>query len=473
MEPAELTHTYLDRAYDASIARHFARYANELEYRSLPDDVIHQAKRSVLDTIGCAIGAYDAPGRESCEQLIQQLGGPPEATVFGSGLQTTAANATIVNSFLVRYLDCNDMGGGGHNSDAIPSLLAMAERENATGKEFVTSMVISYELGARVREAGGTRENWGARAGPEHSKHWINDFRGGLNMPPALGSLLGLSESQIANAIGCCTSRNLPLGILDAHREELTNTKNLRFGFVAYDAIISCLLAETGFTGPIRVVEGDAGVNEVLFDGNMDLDALIDFSDWRILETSYKAYCTGGTSLGHTLATLSIVRENDIKPEDVESVYLQVPEKEYYHAFNNVRKYPRNGETANHSGFYITAYVIKERDFGPDSHQQTNFSDPVILDLIGKTSADVNPDVPPYSRTGISEITTKDGERYRKKRTPPVSRGAFSDEEIEQKFENMVDGYLDKEAITSIEEAVWDLEHLNDVGELTQLITFE
>src|SRR4029077_4071091 len=143
----------LEMTYRSSISYQIARYALALKYESLPQDVVHTAKRIVLDALGCAIGAYEAPGRPMCEATIKQLGGPPESTVFGSGLRTSAMNATLVNSFLVRFLDFNDTGGGGHNSDCISSILAIAEREKAGCKDFLTSVVCAYELGARVRES--------------------------------------------------------------------------------------------------------------------------------------------------------------------------------------------------------------------------------------------------------------------------------------------------------------------------------
>ncbi|UCG67377.1 MAG: MmgE/PrpD family protein [Deltaproteobacteria bacterium] len=143
----------LDLAYRSSVAYQFARYALGLDYESLPQDVVHQAKRCLLDALGCAIGAYEAPGCPICEALVKDLGGPQEATVFDSGLRTSAPNATLVNSFLVRFLDYNDLGGGGHNSDAISGILAISEREKAGGPDLLASLVVSYELGARVSES--------------------------------------------------------------------------------------------------------------------------------------------------------------------------------------------------------------------------------------------------------------------------------------------------------------------------------
>ncbi|MFC2008588.1 MmgE/PrpD family protein, partial [Chloroflexota bacterium] len=311
----------LDLAYRSSVAHQFARYSLGLNYESLPQDVVHQGKRCLLDALGCAIGAYESPGRPICEAVVKELGGPEEATVFGSGLRTSAPNATLVNSFLVRFLDYNDNGGGCHNSDAIPGILAVSERERASGRDFLTSLVISYELGARIPEAV-TGEQIGGHGGFEN-RGWTMDVRGGLNMPPALGKLMGLDEEEIANAIGACACRSLPLGILDANREECVMSKNLRFGFIVYDAILSCMLAKKGFTGPLRVVEGHNGLRDVIFQGDLDLGRMVDFSGWRILGTRHKSLCANTTTQGHISATLALVKEHDLKPEDIAAVRIK------------------------------------------------------------------------------------------------------------------------------------------------------
>src|SRR3990172_5179031 len=149
----DLAWQQLDLSYRSSVSHHFARYAPALNYSVLHENVVHQAKRCVLDALGCAIGAYEAPGRTICEETVKEIGGPQEATVFCSGLRTSALNAALANSFLVRFLDYNDWGGGGHNSDALSSILAVSEREKVSGKDFLTSLVISYELGGRFRDS--------------------------------------------------------------------------------------------------------------------------------------------------------------------------------------------------------------------------------------------------------------------------------------------------------------------------------
>jgi 2-methylcitrate dehydratase len=463
----DLAWNYLNLLYRSSIAYQFARYAIALSYESLPPDVIHQAKRCLLDGLGCAIGAYDAPGRPMCEAMVKELGGIEEATVFGSGLRTTAPNATLVNCFLVRFLDYNDIGGGGHNSDSIPAILAISEREKANGQDFLTSLVISYELGARFSEAAGGFHAFG-------KKGWTSDIRGGLTMPPALGKLMGLNEDQIANAIGACACRSLPLGILDTDREENLMSKNLRFGWVSHDAILSCMLAKQGFTGPVRIIEGENGLCQVILGGELDLQRLIDFSGWRILDARHKSLPLNGGTIGHVFATLSIVKEHDLKPDDIAAVRIKTTLHESQHTTVLPKKYPRNGESADHSAFYANAIAIKERDVSPESFDPQKFTDPVVLDLIERITVEADPSLPEHGFQGISEITTKDGHSFQRPIGNPHGFGndPLTDGELEDKFRKMAIKYMSEQQIQKIFDTVWNLESLKDISKLTGLMVF-
>ncbi|MFH0846964.1 MAG: MmgE/PrpD family protein [Chloroflexota bacterium] len=459
----DLAWEYLEQVNKSSISYQLARYGLALDYSHLPPNVLRAAKRSLLDTLGCAIGAYDAPGRPMLETAMRRLGGTEEATVFGSGLRTSAANATLVNCFLVRFLDFNDLGGGGHNSDAIPGILAVAEREKASGKDVLTAIVASYELGARFTAASGIQGGQGG---------WNFDLRGGLTMPPVLGKMMGMSEEQIANAIGITTCHCLPLGILDTNLEENTMSKNLRFGFVAHDAIIACLMAKEGFTGPVRIVEGENGLNSAVLGGVFDREKMLDFSGWRILNTRHKLLCLNISTIGHVAATLAIVNEHKLKPEDIASVRIKATLHESHHTTVLSKKYPRNAETADHSAFYANAIAIKEGRVSPDIFEPEKFTDPVVLDLIEKITVEHDPTLTGFG--GASVITTRDGRTFEKRIDTPHGLGndPFTDKEIEDKFSKMAFRYMGGKQVKQIIATVWSLEKLNSISRLTKLMVF-
>lgn len=454
----------LDQQYRASVAHQFARYALALRFEDLPDDVVHHAKRSLLDGLGCAIGGYVAPGRAACEAVARALGGPPEATVFGSGLRTGMASATLVNCFMMRFLEFNDVGGGNHNEEAIPALFAVCERNGLTGRDLITALVLSYELGARVILA--------APGGPSaYDRHgWSTDARGGLSMPPAIGKLMGLSEDQIAHATAICAGRGVPLGILDADKEENSMAKNLRFGQITRDALVACLLAKEGLTGPLRVVEGDGGYRDGILRGDLDLAALTDFDGWKIRDTRYKRLCANGSTQGYLHATINLVTEHDLKPSDIASVKIGASAREARHTTAIAKKYPRNAETADHSAFYATAFAIKERHFGPDSSDPRHFSDPTILALIEKIDVRHDPELPARGRGGISEITTTDGRTFRMYCDALVDY--LSDKELEDKFRDMAQKYMSPSQIQQAFDVIWTIDRAADMREVAKFMSF-
>ncbi len=90
------------------VARRLAEYAIGLNYESLPQEVVKQAKRAVLDLLGCAIGGYGSEASRIVLQFIKEIGGTPESTIIGNGLKNSCLNAVLANGAMARYLDYND-----------------------------------------------------------------------------------------------------------------------------------------------------------------------------------------------------------------------------------------------------------------------------------------------------------------------------------------------------------------------------
>jgi 2-methylcitrate dehydratase len=276
---------------------------------------------------------------------------------------------------------------------------------------------------------------------------------------------------------------NFVLEAADTRGQEFSMRKNLRFGWVSCGAIQSCILARKGFTGQVRVIEGEMGVNEVLYGNKMDLERLLDFRGWRILNTRHKYVCGGAAEQAHAGCTLAIVTENNLKPEDIAAVTIYVrPSADLLRPalpFN----YPRNAETADHSAIYTTAIAITERALGPFSYEPQKFSDPVVLDLIEKITAKPDPAMGEITKgfytssgfQGKSEIVTKDGRRFQKHIVNPHGFGddPLTDKELEDKFSEMALKYMDKGQVQKIFDTIWNADKLDDVNNLMRLMVFK
>jgi len=463
-----------DALLENSAAHKIARFGLGWSFEQLPNDVVHMAKRCLLDTIGCAIGALSAKGQPICETVAQSLGGTPQATIIGSGLKTNVLNATLVNSFMVRYLDYNDLGGGGHNSDAIPALLAVAEVNDKSGEDFLNALVLSYELGGRFLKALSTGD-----ISSDYKRFtgygWCPDVRGGINLPTSLGLLMDLTEEQVAGAIGATSVRSLPMNHLDANNEEFVMSKNLRYGFVAYDAVMSCLLTQQGFTGPRRGLDGEYGYFSTVLDGMFNMDILINPErEYDILQTCFKPLCTNYTTQTGIQSTIYLCETHDILPEDVAAVTILATGREAIHTTAPAKKYPRNGESADHSAFYGNSLAIIERGFGPRSFKDEKFNDPLVLELTEKITVETVEDWPYFSNWGGSVITLKDGTEYKKVMENPHGHitNPMSDEELVDKFMDMALDFMSEVHAKRIVETIWKCEELESMRELTSQFAF-
>src|SRR5215218_6130718 len=113
-----------------NIAEYLSRYTASLAFEDLPDEVVHQAKRLLVDTLGCAIGGYPSEPSKVARALVSAVSSRQPATVLGSGQQTSLDLATFANGVMIRYLDFNDgytSKESGHPSDAIAAVLSPAE----------------------------------------------------------------------------------------------------------------------------------------------------------------------------------------------------------------------------------------------------------------------------------------------------------------------------------------------------------
>jgi len=459
-----------------SVAKKLAGYALDYKFKDLPSDVVHQTKRLMIDTLGCAIGAYDSEAVRIILEFIKESGHPGEATVLGSGLKTSCLNATLANGAMVRYLDYNDTAfilqgetyrTGYHPSEVIPPILALSERQHLSGKDVITAVNLGYDLSLAFLE--------GVRGPGMEKKGWNGDTRGAYIMPLVAGHILGLTEEQMESAVGIAGSCHAVFGILDTPAEEYTMTKNIRFPTMAQAGITAAMLAQKGFTGPAGMIEGHDGFVEVIMDGEYDLDRLLAIKGkFAIRETCIKSIIADFSSHGHLTATLTLALEHDIKPEDVAEIRITTSKRCAEHTGDPVKKYPKNKETADHSSYFLTAVAITDRKIGPGQFSLEKYNDPMVLDLIDKVILRGDPSLDKARPAGISEIITRNGEKYSLRVDHPRghARNPMTDDEIVEKFRNMASNYMSDEQMKQITEALFDLEKFDDIGDLIKLMDF-
>ena len=295
-------------------------------------------------------------------------------------------------------------------------------------------------------------------------------------MPLVAGKILGLNEEQMTNAVGISGSHNMVLGILDAPGEGYTMTKNLRFPRTAYGGVMAAMLARKGFTGPARVIEGNRGFVQTVMGGDYDVDKLTQRGEpLKIMDTQFKPFCADRTMHGHLGATLSLIEQHNIRPEDLLQIRIWAGTRDVEHTGDEAKRYPKNKESADHSSYYCTGRIILDRTLGLAQYTQEKLQDPKVRELSDKIIFQADPGLDHLGAAGISEITTKEGSTYRCRVDYPKGdpRNPMTDAELESKFRALASEYMTETQMRKVIDGVDQLEKLDNIESLMKMMVFK
>ncbi|HEV2570838.1 MAG TPA: MmgE/PrpD family protein [Beijerinckiaceae bacterium] len=457
------------------IARILAEEAIAWNYDSLGKDVAHQAKRHILDTLACAIGAYDADPCLACRDVAKELNPASQATLLGENAKVSISSAIIANETMIRYLDFNDVLyfpkspgkiDGAHPSDALAAVFALGEWLGASGRDVIAATVAAYQVIGRIVD--GLAEGLTPMG-----------FHHGTVMPYGgaviAGRLLNLNAEQITHAMGIGGSAAVGLAVNDAEGEEYNNTKNLADGLMVERGVLGAFLARRGFTGPERIIEGNKGFAHSLLRGVDNFHLKPSPNEPYIMQARTKFYPTESTNQGHLSATSELVRAYDLQPEDIDGIVVRTNKRAIEHNGDPAKKYPNNKETADHSAYFMTALSIVTRGkVTPFSFTEAAYEDPVIRMLTDKVVLQHLPEYDPIPPAAEVEIRTHSGKVLKRRVDHPKgnTNNRMSDEDLRQKFIDCANGRFDDAAIDRVVDICFSLEKQTSIGELMQSLAF-
>jgi 2-methylcitrate dehydratase len=452
-----------------SISRQMAEFAHSLQYENLPEDVIHEAKRFMIDSLGCAFAAVKNEDMQAMYRFTEKLGGVPEATVIGTGHKTNAPNAALMNCLLVRALDYNDIyweQDPSHPSDIICAGLAAAEAMGKNGKDYILSMVIAYELEMRWCHAAdpGIRE-----VGWHHAS--LTQFVS----PLVAGRMYDLDVDQLVAAVGISGSSHFTLGgVVAGH---LTNMKNTADPMAAQAGVYAALMAKEGYSGPVEVLEGKEGLFEVLSNVTWHPEELTKGlgEEFLITRCGYKAFPTEALTHQPISATLDAREKLGITYEDVEEVLVETTTRGADILSDPSKYKPDTRETADHSLPYVIATAVVEGNVLPEAFTMESIKDPRKWDILPKIKVVADPEIdalfPGIKRARVT-ITTKDGRSETS--LTDYAKGApenpLSDEEIVAKFKANSTGVISEKRMEEVLAQTWSLDQIENINGYAQLL---
>ena len=438
-----------------------ASYSHALSYGDLPSVTVHEAKRRIIDALGCAIAAYDAGPSVALRQMAATQTSTAPSTILGDGTQTTPEAAAFANGVMVRFLDWNDTimsVGSGHPSDLMPAVLAVVESHKGSGRDLILGTTLGYELFNVIADQVNIRE-----------RGWDQGLFVVLGAVAASGRMMRLSVGQMKNAIAIAVTANV--STRQTRAGELSMWKGLAGPAAASAGVTAARLAAAGITGPTEAFEGRHGIFEQVT-GRFDVGQLGGQSGhpYAIERSNLKFFPAEGHSQVPIELALSL--RDKVSVDDIEQLNVETYWMTYSEIGSEPAKWdPQTRETADHSLPYLLAAAFSDGTISPRTFDQERILDPALRPLMARITVSEDPELThrfPEVMESRFELITKSGDRLTAQAQHPKghTKNPMSDADVETKFRSACATHLNEARCDTALDLLWRLDGLDDVGEL-------
>src|SRR2546426_1032120 len=297
------------------VTRTLAKYVVSGSYADLPPAVCKEARRTLLNWMGCAVGGSRHEAMDVAISALAPFSGPPRASVLGRRERMDILNASLMNGISSHVFDFDDT----HLKTVIhpagpvvPAILALSEERTVSGREFLNALVLGIEVECRIGNA----------VYPAHyDRGWhITGTTGVFGSAAASGKLLGLSEQQMVWALGLAATQ--PVGLREMFG---SMAKSFHPGRAAQNGLTAAHLAARNFTSAATGIEGKSGWANVL----STTQAYGEITEhhgktYEILLNTYKPFACGVVIHPAIDACIQIRQEHKLTGDQIARVDLRV-----------------------------------------------------------------------------------------------------------------------------------------------------
>src|SRR2546428_185198 len=458
-----------------TLAHQLANYACALRFEDLSKDVVHEVERRVLDSLGCAIGAWKEEPCAIARKVASDFSAKRGSTIIGTNHKAPPDWAAFANGCCIRYFDYNDTylsKEPAHPSDNISAALAMAESIGADGRELITAAAIAFEMQSRLFDAASIR-----------ARGWDHVTYGAFSTALASARLMKLDPEKTRHAVNiagvaCAAMRQARVG-------ELSHWKGVAFANAARHGLYSALLAGAGMTGPAPIFEGQMGFEKQLgvalgnvgekFVKRPGAKSANEGTAAMILNTSIEFWPAEYHSQSAIEAAL-FLRKAIIDLAQVKGMTIESHDTSGDIIGSEPEKWkPETRETADHSLPYITAIALIDGEVTEKQFQPERFMDTKTWKFLKSVKVERNAELSamyPGAVANIVHVDLADGRRLTKRVDYPLghAKNPLKDSEVEGKFNALVVPAIGEKRAKLIVDFLWKLETAKGIDGLMDVL---
>jgi 2-methylcitrate dehydratase PrpD len=440
-------------------------FIHDTSFENLPNHVIHQAKLCLLDLIGVSIAGGRQDAASIVQRLIPAMGVCDEVTLWGSDRKLPLLAAVLMNAVQGHAIDMDDghrYANGHPGAVTIPAAVALAEKENLTGRELIEAIVIGYEFFIRL----GSAINPDLLLRGFHTTATVGCFSSGA----VASKLLKLSRPQTENALSLCGLQSA--GLLEVlHSGE--SGKSFQVGKAAQSGVLAGLLAQQGADGPECVFEGEKGFFKAFAGKPCDSQSICKNlgKDFNLPSVYFKKHAACRHIHSALDAVAEIVGRHALPPEKIGSIDIET-----YSIAKSLTGHIAAEDSELGAKFSTPIAIGLLLVFGQSDsaiYKNQYISNPLVRSIAKKVTVRVNPERDKaYPGQRSARVTVKTGDRaFTHEVIYPKGEpeNPLSDDEMKFKFEKNVCTLYSMGRAKKIRDLIQDIEN-RDVREMTSML---
>jgi 2-methylcitrate dehydratase PrpD len=441
------------------VTRTLSRYVVDSRLADIPKLVRVEAVRSVVNWLGCAVGACHHEAVDCALQAMAPFQGPKQASVLGRKDKTDILNAALMNGITSHVFDFDDthLPTIIHPAGPVASaLFALAEYKPMSGAELLHAFILGVEVECRIGNA----------VCPNHYEvGWhITGTAGVFGGAAASGKALGLDEQRMTWALGIAGTTS------SGFREMFgTHCKSFHPGRAAQNGLLAALLAEMNFTSSNQVLEAKRGFANVM-STKQDYSRITEGlgKTFEVSLNSYKPFACGIVIHPSIDACVQLKQENKLNGDEIEKVELFVAPLVLE---LTGKRTPQVGLEGKFSVFHSCAVALLDGAAGEKQYSDARVRDPKVVAL----RARVDPVIDKKMRDDEARVrlTLKDGRVLEKHVAHAVGSAEvpMTNAQLEEKFHGLCDDILGRERAARLLALAWSIEELKDAAEICRAAT--
>jgi 2-methylcitrate dehydratase PrpD len=428
-----------------------------VRFGDLSPAAVNEARRGVLDWIGCALAGSTHPTIAKLLAVLEEAGGRPQARVIGHSLRLGLLDAPLANGQMGHVLDFDDTHMGGvvlhASSPVLAALFALSERAPVSGADLMLAYAVGFEAGVRS-----------GRAAPGHHKGgWhLTGTLGSIAAGVAAGKLIGLDAQRLTYAMGIAATQAAGM-----QQNRGTSCKSFHAGKAAANGVLAALLAERGFDSTQEIIEGRKGFSRIYSDVAAPDQLTAGLADGWVIETNgHKPYACG-VVLHPLIDAMIALRDRDrVAPETMSEIKLRV--HPFVLSITDVVE-PQSGLQSKFSTVHSAAVALVDGAAGIAQYSDAKARDPVVAALRRKVSA-VADETLGKDEAFASIVAAGRRHEIHIAHASGTAANPMSNAAIEAKFLANAAPVISADRAARAAAFVWSLERQADVGDLLELL---